>query len=310
MSTDYRTGESDKVASYSEAIPVIPRRLSRNYLEELRKSKKGLTGAILVALVLFAAIFAPILTPHDITTQSVASQFLPPAFVEGGTAEHLLGADNLGRDTLSRTLYGTRISVGVAFLVISISVSIGAILGCAAGYYGGIVDAIIMRIGDFQLSFPFILLAIVFMAILGPGFWSMTIAFTVALWVNYARLARGEALKIRELDFVQAAKAIGVSDFQIIRGHILPNALPSLIVLGTLDVAWVIIFESALSFLGLGIQPPTSSWGIMLSEARNYLYESPWMTIWPGVALFITCIGINLLGDWLRDTFDPKLVRL
>jgi len=132
----------------------------------------------------------------------------------------------------------------------------------------------------------------------------------VALWVNYARLARGEALKIRELDFVQAAKAIGVSDLQIIRGHILPNALPSLIVLGTLDVAWVIIFESALSFLGLGIQPPTSSWGIMLSEARNYLYESPWMTIWPGVALFITCIGINLLGDWLRDTFDPKLVRL
>jgi len=269
-----------------------------------------MTGAVLVLLMLLVAIFAPVISPRDITEQSIENKFAPPVFVEGGTEKNLLGGDNLGRDTLSRTLYGARISIGVAFLVISVSVALGAILGSIAGYYGGLIDNIIMRLGDFQLSFPFILLALVFMAILGPGFWSMATAFMVALWVNYARLVRGETLKIREMEYVQAAQAIGVSNIKIIFGHILPNAFPSLIVLGTLDVAWVIIFESALSFLGLGIQPPTPSWGVMLSEARNYLYESPWMTIAPGVALFITCIGINLLGDWLRDTFDPKLVRL
>lgn len=292
-----------------QSAPSRGARLSRNYLDELLRSGKGLTGAVLVTLVVLVAIFAPLLSPHDITTQSVQSKFAPPAFVKGGTSEHLLGADNLGRDTLARTLYGTRVSVGIALLVIPVSVAIGAILGGIAGYYGGIIDNFIMRLGDFQLSFPFILLAIVFMAVFGPGFWSMAGAFMIALWVNYARLTRGETLRIRELEYVQAAKALGVSDFKIIFGHILPNAMPSMIVLGTLDVAWVIIFESALSFLGLGIQPPTPSWGVMLNEARNYLYESPWMTIWPGGALFLTCVGINLLGDWLRDTFDPKLVK-
>jgi ABC-type dipeptide/oligopeptide/nickel transport system permease subunit len=291
-------------------LPQAHKTLARDYWSELRRSKKGLTGAVIVALVVLTAIFGPLFTPHDITEQSVESRFAPPAFVAGGTADHLLGADNLGRDTLSRTIYGARISIGVALAVILISVTIGALLGAVAGYFGGLIDNLIMRIGDLQLSFPFILLALVFMAILGPGFVSMMVALTVALWVNYARLVRGEALKLRELEYVQAAKAMGVSDIQIILNHILPNALPSIIVLATLDIAWVIIFEAALSFLGLGVQPPTPSWGVMLSVARDYLYESPWMTLFPGAALFITCVGVNLLGDWLRDTFDPKLFRM
>ena len=287
-----------------------PESRRRNYWQELKKSKKGLSGAVVLLLVVLTALCAPVLAPHSSSEQNIDSQFAPPVFAEGGGLNHPLGADNLGRDTLSRVVFGTRISIGVAFIVILTSVSIGAVIGAVSGYFGGLVDMIIMRIGDFQLSFPFILLAIVFMAILGPGFWSMVIALSVALWVNYARLVRGETLKLREMEYVQAARAIGVHPLRIIRGHILPNTLPAIIVLATLDIAWVIIFESALSFLGLGIQPPTPSWGIMLAEARNFIYESPWMTIFPGAALFVTCAGINLFGDWLRDTFDPKLYKL
>lgn len=303
-------GDDGEAATLEGIGLVSGARLSRDYWAELRKSSKGMTGTVLLAVVVFVAVCAPWLAPRDVTSQSVAGRFMPPVFAPGGGTDYLLGADNMGRDTLSRTLYGARISIAIAFSVIFISVSIGALLGAIAGYFGGLIDNVIMRVADFQLSFPFILLALVFMAILGPGFWSMMVALTVALWVNYARLVRGEALKIRELEYVQAARAIGVSHLRIILGHVLPNAFPSVIVLGTLDVAWVIIFEAALSFLGLGIQPPTPSWGVMLNEARNYLYESPWMTLFPGGALFVTCVGVNLLGDWLRDTFDPKLLRL
>lgn len=305
--TTSEVGDNEKTG---KGLPKKKAKLSRDYFGELRRSKKGLTGAILLAIMILVAVLAPVLAPHDVAAQSIESQFALPFFLSGGSINHLFGADNLGRDTLSRVIFGTQISLGVGLFVILVSVSVGAVLGAIAGYYGGLIDNVIMRIGDFQLSFPFILLAIVFMAILGPGFWSMVVALTIALWVNYARLVRGEALKIRELEYVQAAEAIGVSKMRIIWGHIIPNALPAIIVLGTLDIAWVIIFESALSFLGLGIQPPTPSWGVMLNEARNYLYESPWMTVFPGAALFVTCVGINLLGDWLRDTFDPKLFKL
>jgi len=310
MAEDQAKDEVRQAAGSDRALPTKRVKLTRDYFGELRRSKKGLTGAVLLALVITVAITAPWIAPHRPSEQSVESQFAPPVFFSGGSSKHIFGADNLGRDTFSRTVYGTRISLGVAFIVIVVAVSIGALIGAISGYFGGFIDNIIMRICDFQLSFPFILLAIIFMAILGPGFWSMVIALCVAVWVNYARLVRGEALKLRELEYVQAAKAIGVSEFKIIRGHILPNAFPAIIVLGTLDIAWIIIFEAALSFLGLGIQPPTPSWGVMLAEARNFLYESPWMTIFPGIALFVTCVGINLFGDWLRDTFDPKLFKM
>jgi ABC-type dipeptide/oligopeptide/nickel transport system permease subunit len=183
----------------------------------------------------------------------------------------------------------------------------GSFLGAVAGYRGGFLDSLIMRIVDLQLSIPFILLAMIVLAVLGPGFWSVAIALTLALWVNYARLVRGETLRIREMEFVVAARAIGLNDRRILNRHILPNMLHSILVLATLDMAFVIIFEASLTFLGLGIQPPTPTWGFMLSEGRNYLSESPWMTLFPALAVILTVVGINLLGDWLRDTFDPSL---
>jgi ABC-type dipeptide/oligopeptide/nickel transport system permease subunit len=272
----------------------------------LLRSAKGLTGAILVALAIIAAIGAPVLATHNPTKQAIKGKFAEPAIV-GGNPDYLLGGDNLGRDIYTRVLYGSRESIKIGFLVTAIAAVVGSLLGGIAGYRGGIVDTAVMRLVDLQLSIPFIILALIAFAILGPGFWSVFAALSVALWVNYARLIRGETLKIREMEYVIAAETIGVSQWRILFAHILPNVLPSILVLATLDLAFVIIFESSLTFLGLGIQPPTPTWGYMLSEGRNYLQESPWMSIAPGGAIILTVVGINLLGDWLRDTLDPSL---
>lgn len=273
----------------------------RRLWSELRRSAKGLTGAIIVAVAIVAAVAAPVVAPYSPTDQVVLDKFAPPSLA------HPFGADNLGRDILSRTIYGGRVSLAIGLMVVAIAATVGSILGGIAGYWGGFLDTLIMRLVDFQLSFPFILLAMIFLAILGPGFWSVLVALSVALWVNYARLVRGESLKLRELEFVQAAQTIGVSKRRIVFSHILPNVLQSILVLATLDMAFVIIFESSLTFLGLGIQPPTASWGIMLSDGRNYLQESPWMSVFPGAAIILVVVGINLLGDWLRDVLDPSL---
>jgi ABC-type dipeptide/oligopeptide/nickel transport system permease subunit len=280
----------------------------RQLVGDLVASKKGTTGAILVVLVLFTAVFAPLMAA-DPTLQAPGARFAPPALLDGGAWDHPLGTDNLGRDILSRVVYGARVSVAAGLLVVLAAASFGSIMGALAGFFGGVADTLIMRVVDFQLSFPFVLLAIIFMAIFGPGFLNIIIALAIALWVNYARLVRGETLKLRELEFVQAARSIGVSRLTIVRRHVLPNVLPSIIVLATLDVAFVIIFEASLSFLGLGIQPPTPSWGIMLNEGRNYLDEAWWMTVFPALAIILTSLGINLLGDWVRDTIDPTLMQ-
>ncbi|MGH7264133.1 MAG: ABC transporter permease [Candidatus Rokuibacteriota bacterium] len=282
----------------------------RHFLAEVVRSPKGLSGFVVLVLALATAALAPWLAPHDPAEQVIAHRFLPPAYAEGGTAALPLGGDNLGRDILSRVIHGTRTSVVVALVVITVIVLIGTAVGLVSGYYGGVVDTVLMRIVDFQLSFPFILLALLLLAILGKGFWTLVLALSVAFWINIARLVRGEALRLRELDFVQASRSIGVADGQIILQHLLPNALPTLIVLATLDVAVIVIAEAAMSFLGLGIQPPTPSWGMMISDGRNYLYESYWMTLAPGLAIMVTAIGVNLLGDFLRDTYDPRLARL
>jgi ABC-type dipeptide/oligopeptide/nickel transport system permease subunit len=197
----------------------------------------------------------------------------------------------------------------VAIIVIAVIVVFGTAVGLASGYFGRVVDSILMRIVDFQLSFPFILLALLLLAILGKSFWTLVLALSVAFWVNIARLVRGETMRIRSLEFVQAARGIGVPEWRIILGHILPNTLPALVVLATLDIAVIVLAEAAMSFLGLGIQPPTPSWGTMISDGRNYLYEAPWMTLAPGLGIMLTAIGINLLGDFLRDTYDPRMAR-
>ena len=281
----------------------------RRFFQELWASPKGMTGFVCMTVIVIVAIFAPWLLPADPTEQIIKNRFMPPVFA-GGEWPHFLGSDNLGRDIFSRVILGTQTSVAVGAFVVALALVVGSALGAIAGYFGGLVDSFIMRLTDFQLSFPFILLAIIFMAIFGPGFTSLVIALAVAIWVNYARLVRGETLKLRELEFIQAARSIGVRHSIIILRHVLPNVLPSIIVMATLDIAFVIIFEAALSFLGLGIQPPTPSWGVMISDGRNYMFESLWMTLGPGLAILVTAVAINLFGDFLRDTYDPRLAGL
>ena len=278
----------------------------RRFGGRLLRSPKGMTGVVLVGLAVLAAVAAPVVAPHHPTAQAVRGKFAEPALL-GADSDYLLGGDNLGRDIFSRVLYGSRASLAIGLLVMLIAATVGSLLGGIAGFRGGLFDTAIMRLVDLQLSIPFIILALIFLAILGPGFWSVFVALTVALWVNYARLVRGETMSIRESEFVLAAETIGVAKTRILLVHILPNVLPSILVLATLDMAFVIIFESSLTFLGLGIQPPTPTWGFMLSEGRNYLRESPWLSIFPGGAIILTVVGINLLGDWLRDTLDPSL---
>lgn len=275
-------------------------------MRRLRKSPKGMTGTILVSLAILSAVFAGILAPHDPTKQAVRGKFAEPIFIERSST-YPLGGDNLGRDIMSRILFGARASLAIGFLVTTVAAIAGSTAGAIAGYRGGFTDGVVMRLVDLQLSIPFILLAMIVLAIMGPGFWSVFVALAIALWVNYARLVRGETLRVRDLEYVVAARTIGVPERRILTTHILPNILNSIVVLATLDMAFVIIFEASLTFLGLGIQPPTPTWGFMLSEGRNYLAESPWMSVFPGGAIVLTVVGINLLGDWLRDTFDPSL---
>jgi ABC-type dipeptide/oligopeptide/nickel transport system permease subunit len=286
-----------------------PPRGARRFLRELFRSPKGLSGFVMVLAVLCVAVFAPAIATSDPAEQVIASRFLPPFWADRGTLDHPLGGDNLGRDIFSRVVYGTRTSVLVAIIVIAAIVVFGTTVGLISGYFGGIVDSILMRVVDFQLSFPFILLALLLLAILGKSFWTLVLALSVAFWVNIARLVRGETMRIRALEFVQAARGIGVPEWRIIVGHILPNTLPALVVLATLDMAVIVLAEAAMSFLGLGIQPPTPSWGTMISDGRNYLYEAPWMTLAPGLGIMLTAIGVNLLGDFLRDTYDPRMAR-
>ena len=284
-------------------------RAGARFFGRLVRNPKGLTGFAIVAAMIAVAVLAPLLAPHDPAEQVIANRFLPSMFSEGGSLAHPLGGDHLGRDILSRTIAGVRTSIAVALIVVIAIVVFGTTVGLISGYFGGTLDAILMRLVDFQLSFPFILLALLLMAILGQGFWTLVLALSVAFWVNVARLVRGESLRIRELEFVQAARSVGVREPYIVLRHVLPNTLPAVIVLATLDIAVIIIAEAAMSFLGLGIQPPTPSWGAMISDGRNYLYESYWMTLAPGLAIMTTAIGVNLFGDFLRDSYDPRLAR-
>ena len=224
----------------------------------------------------------------------------------GGTSKHLLGADKLGRDILSRMIYGSRVSIIIAGIAIAISGVIGTGLGVMAGYYGGWVDGLIMRMVDVSLAIPIILLALVLVVSQGPGFDTVIIVLVVLLWARYARLARGETLSIRTRDFVARAKVAGASDARIMLKHVVPNIFNSLIVLATLQVGFVIVLESTLSFLGAGIPRPTPAWGLMVADGRELIVTAWWVAFFPGLAILFTCLSINLLGDWLRDRLDPK----
>jgi peptide/nickel transport system permease protein len=260
-------------------------------------------GTLIVSLAVIAALLGPTLWPHDPSAQELARRLEPSSLM------HPLGLDELGRDILARLLRGTRISLLVGIAVVSVSSVLGMLFGSMAGYFGGRVDDLISRVIDVLMAFPGILLAIALVAVLGPGLTNVVLALSVIGWVGYARLVRGQALRARELEFVQAARACGASSARIVVHHILPTAIPAVVVQATLGMAGAIIAEAALSFLGLGVQPPTPSWGTMLDAGRSHLFDAPHLTIFPGLAIATLVLGFNFLGDGLRDRVDPKMAK-
>jgi peptide/nickel transport system permease protein len=257
-------------------------------------------GVILVGLALAAALAGPWLVPHDPAAQTLALR------LEGPQPGHPLGLDELGRDVLARLLAGARISLLVGLVVVGVSASVGLAVGAVAGYAGGAVDDVVSRVMDTLLAFPGILLAIALVAVLGPSLTNVVIALTAIGWVGYARLVRGQVLKARELDYVHAARALGAGAVRILARHVVPGALPALLVQATLGMAGAILAEAALSFLGLGVQPPTPSWGTMIDGGRAHLIDAPHLTVFPGAAIALVVLGFNFLGDGLRDRLDPR----
>jgi len=258
------------------------------------------TGAIATIALIIVALAAPLLAPYDPNAQDTARR------LEGPSSDHVLGLDDLGRDVASRVIYGARVSLRVGFSVVIITAVVGIILGSIAGYFGGFMDTAIMRISDMLLAFPGILLAIALVAVLGPSLNNVVLALSVIGWVSYARLTRGQVLKVREMEFVTAAEALGARSPRVIFRHLLPNVISPVIVQATLGLAGAILAEASLSFLGLGVQPPTPSWGAMLTTGRQYLGIADHLAIYPGIAIMFAVMGLNFFGDGLIDALDPK----
>ena len=270
----------------------------------MRSSRLQLiVGGALVAVVVLAALFGPWLVPHEPNRQELERR------LEGPSAEHLLGLDELGRDILSRLLVGARVSIGVGLAVVLLAGAAGTLLGAVSGYFGGRVDTLLMRLTDVFLAFPGILLAIALVAVLGPALSHVVMALVVIGWVGYARLVRGQVLQLREAEFVLAARAAGVPARRILWSHLLPNVLPVLLVQASLGMAGAVLAEASLSFLGLGIQPPTPSWGAMINAGRGHLLNAPHLALFPGLAILATVMGLNFLGDSLVDALDPRRRR-
>ncbi|HJH31291.1 MAG TPA: ABC transporter permease [Methanosarcinaceae archaeon] len=271
-------------------------------IRRLSDSRPATVGAIIIMLLCFIAVFAPQLSPNNPTTACLEDRLISPLTVP----EYPLGTDHLGRCVLSRLLYGARISLIVGIIVVGISAMIGIALGVISGYYGGGIDAVIMRFVDATLSFPSIFLAVTIAGLLGRGLPSVIIALIVVDWTAYARISRGSVLSLKETEFVESARSLGASDCYIMTRHILPNIIGPVIVIGTLGMAYVILSAAALSFLGFGPQPPTPEWGAMLNAGRMYMRTEPYLTIIPGIAIMVMVLAFNLLGDGLRDILDPK----
>jgi peptide/nickel transport system permease protein len=270
--------------------------------EKVRRNGLGIVGIILASGAILSALAAPLLAPHDPLLADFSQSLKPP-----GTAGHPWGTDQLGRDLFSRVVYGARIALFIGFCTVLLTAVVGGLLGLLAGYFGGWPGTVVMRLADVQLSFPFILLALTINAIVGLGLRNIIISLAAAGWVVYARVVRGEVLSVKQREYVHAAAALGLGRGRILFRHVLPNVLPSIIIVASLQFSQFIVAEAAISFLGFGVQPPTPAWGSMLSESRDFLYIAWWLAAFPGAALALTALGVNLLGDWLRDTLDPKL---
>jgi peptide/nickel transport system permease protein len=268
---------------------------------QLLRNRRAVVGAILLLLIIGLAVFAPYVTKYDPAKQNMRNRLQPPS------KEHILGTDQFGRDIYSRVVYGARLSLRVGFLSISLALVVGSALGLIAGYYGGILDNIIMRFIDILLALPGFLLALSIVAALGPGLENVILAIGVSYIPSFARMMRSSVLAIRELDYVDAAEALGARDLRIILGHIVPNAVNPIIVMTTLSLAGAILSAAGLSFLGMGAQPPTPEWGSMIATSRPFIRVSHWAVTIPGLAIFITVMSLNLVGDGLRDALDPRL---
>jgi peptide/nickel transport system permease protein len=303
-------------AAGASGVPSVARTTAQRRVEGLGRAWRSLRRAVwpLVAIfilmvVFFAAIFGPALAPKNPNRQNIILRLQPPMQPDRtGVVQHYLGTDSLGRDVFSRLIYGARISLLVGFTAVFIGGTLGIALGVTAGYVGGRVDAVIMRLADIQLAFPFILLAIMFLVVLGSGVLNLILILGIGQWVTYARIARAQTLSQREKEFVEAARALGASAPSIAIKTILPNILAPLIVIASFNVASVILSEAALSFLGLGVPPTVPTWGGMLAESRDQLLAGRWwLAVYPGVAIALTVLSFNILGDWLRDFLDPRL---
>lgn len=298
---DTRPATDDERTSRTSSRPALLRALLHNRLAI------PAFGVLLVIILL--AVFAPLIAPHDPNAQDLLRRLLPPAWSADGTIAHPLGTDQLGRDLLSRLIFGSRVSLAVGLVAAAISGVIGAVVGLLAGFLGGWFDRILMRLADVQLAFPSILLALAIVGFLGSSLWNVILILGVTGWVAYARVIRSEVLSLRERDFVVEARAIGVRPLTIMRRHLLPNVTAPLLTIGTLQVGSVILAEAALSFLGLGVPPQTVTWGAMLSDGQLYLGTSWWIAVFPGLALTVTVLAINISGDVLRDIADPRVYR-
>lgn len=294
-------------AHHTEEVPSARSARWTDFWRRAKRSKPTIIGAIMVFLILFVAVFAPWLAPHNPATQySDGLQYGLP-YAPGQNSKYLLGTDHLGRDLLSRLIYGSRISLMVGFTSVVIATAFGTIVGLLSGYYGGKIDMLIMRICDVIMAFPSFLLSLAILSSLGPGLSSLLISISVGRWAGTVRLARGQALTIREYEYVQAAKALGVGNFRILMKYILPNSLAPILVNLTMGIAGAILTEASLSFLGLGVQPPTPSWGMMVNEARGYMFLRPSLVFIPAFAIAFAVLGFSILGDGLRDVIDPKM---
>jgi len=287
---------------------ITPRlRFMAETLREVARRPSALVGGIMITAIVLISVGFPLFYAVDPLEQDLLARFTPPVWQQGGSWVYPLGADNLGRDVLSRLLYGSRVSLLVGFAAVLVAELAGIFLGLFSGYYGGKLDSLIMRVADIFMAYPFMLLTISVIAVLGNSIFNLILVLGLSDWVTYARTIRGSVLSLKEKEFVEASRAIGTPHRVVIFRHILPNVISPLLVLGTLRVANIIIWESGLSFLGMGVPPPMPTWGRMLAEGRLYITDAWWLVTLPGLAIMLTIFSINLLGDGLRDALDPRL---
>lgn len=295
-------------AIVNAAAKELRPRFFGNELRSFFKNPASVLGALLLVVFLLAATLGPVVAPYGYDEQNLRGRLRPPVWIEGGTTDHPLGTDALGRDLLTRILYGARVSLALAAAGVALGAVMGVSLGMVSGYFGGRVDNFIMRLADIQLSFPYLLLAIAVVAAFGTNLVNLVLVLGLRTWVVYARTVRSSVLTVRALDYVQAAVAAGASSSRTMLRHILPNVSGPLIVVATVELAQLVLMEATLSFLGLGVQPPYPSWGTMLSSGRDYLSNAWWLATFPGLAILVAVLGANLLGDGLRDFLDKRSV--